>query len=133
MRPRVVILSEVRSDESKDPYPLMCRPCGTLLFIQSSPNAEALGYDLLSRFAGRVHLNPTNNPAAPSDSYSKVLTDSRGLTTDSLFLTTDNFYFNATIKLVTIMFASASGRRNFQPNAINWSYRKRGNVPRTQI
>lgn len=30
-------------------------------------------------------------------------------------------YFNATTKLVTIMLASASGSRNFQPNAINWS------------
>jgi hypothetical protein len=31
------------------------------------------------------------------------------------------FYFKATTKLVTIMLANASGRRNFQPNAINWS------------
>ena len=32
-----------------------------------------------------------------------------------------DFYFNATINAVTMIFASASGSRNFQPNAINWS------------
>ena len=30
-------------------------------------------------------------------------------------------YFSATTRLVTRMFAIASGNRNFQPNAINWS------------
>src|SRR5579872_561899 len=29
--------------------------------------------------------------------------------------------------------ASARGTRNFHPNAMSWSYRKRGNVPRTQM
>src|SRR6267378_3871770 len=33
-------------------------------------------------------------------------------------------------KLVTITFAIESGSSNFHPNAINWSYRKRGSVPR---
>src|ERR1044071_6805491 len=30
-------------------------------------------------------------------------------------------------------FAIANGNRNFQLNAITWSYRKRGKVPRTQM
>ena len=30
-------------------------------------------------------------------------------------------YFSATTKAVTRMFAIASGNRNFQPKAINWS------------
>src|SRR3954447_11153984 len=31
------------------------------------------------------------------------------------------------------MLAMASGTRNFHPKPINWSYRKRGVVPRTQM
>ncbi len=30
-------------------------------------------------------------------------------------------YFSATTRLVTTIFAMASGRRNFQPKAISWS------------
>src|SRR5690242_12907279 len=32
-----------------------------------------------------------------------------------------------------MMFASDKGSRTFQLNPISWSYRNRGNVPRTQI
>jgi len=39
----------------------------------------------------------------------------------------------AITKLVTRMFSSPKGSRTFQPKAINWSYRKRGSVPRTQM
>src|SRR5256885_10028481 len=41
--------------------------------------------------------------------------------------------YQATAIAVAITVTSASCSRNFQPNAINWSYRKRGSVPRTQI
>src|SRR5208337_75520 len=34
---------------------------------------------------------------------------------------------------VTRMFASASGTNRRQPRSINWSYRKRGNIQRTQM
>src|SRR5208282_1217101 len=34
---------------------------------------------------------------------------------------------------VTRMFASASGTNRRQPKSINWSYRKRGNIQRTQM
>ena len=39
----------------------------------------------------------------------------------------------ATAKAVISRLASARGNRNFQANAINWSYRKRGKVPRIQM
>ena len=32
-----------------------------------------------------------------------------------------------------MMLAMATGRRNFQPKLMSWSYRKRGSVPRTQM
>lgn len=44
-----------------------------------------------------------------------------------------NPYFRATTSAVITRFAIETGNKNFHPNAINWSYRKRGNVPRTQI
>jgi len=34
---------------------------------------------------------------------------------------------------VTTMFASASGMNRRQPKSINWSYRKRGHIQRTQM
>ncbi len=42
-------------------------------------------------------------------------------------------YFSATTSAVITKFAIATGNKNFHPNAINWSYLKRGKVPRTQI
>src|ERR1700722_4692580 len=41
--------------------------------------------------------------------------------------------YQATAIAVATRFAIARGSRNFQPKDISWSYRKRGNVPRTQI
>src|SRR4029078_6793366 len=32
-----------------------------------------------------------------------------------------------------MMYASATGRRHFQPNAMSWSYRKRGSVQRIHM
>src|SRR6185295_18290737 len=44
------------------------------------------------------------------------------------------FYENsATRNPVTSRFSTAAGNRNFQAKLINWSYRKRGNVPRIQM
>src|SRR5882724_9507962 len=39
----------------------------------------------------------------------------------------------ATINAVASRFSTAAGNKNFQAKPINWSYRKRGSVPRIQM